>query len=259
MRYAIMSDVHANPKALEEALADARWHSCRKFVFLGDVTGYGYDASAALSLVRKSFNVILMGNHDSACVGLESGWMVIANPNYDLDREQREGLSEEEVEYLRHLPYEWRCGDFAAAHGNFVRPDKWDYIFSTETAMQSFFATDARLMFCGHTHHAALWEATSDGVFRGRFASRFTSFVHKPESVSFSFSPNTRYIINVGSVGNPRNDLCVTYVIYDSDDDRVIFRRLPFDFESYGVEMVKRGVALPEWFQKLLEFADYER
>ena len=66
-----MSDVHANPKALNTALDDARRLGCGKFIMLGDVTGYGYDPKESLEIVRKNFDVVLMGNHDSACVGLD--------------------------------------------------------------------------------------------------------------------------------------------------------------------------------------------
>ena len=86
MKYAIMSDAHANPKALETALADAHRARCGKFILLGDVTGYGYDPKRTLELVRKNFDVVLMGNHDSACVGLEPEWEVKVNYNYDFDR-----------------------------------------------------------------------------------------------------------------------------------------------------------------------------
>ena len=67
MQYAVMSDVHANPAALAAALADARRRGCNRFVMLGDTTGYGYDVKEAMRLVRESFDVVLMGNHDSAC------------------------------------------------------------------------------------------------------------------------------------------------------------------------------------------------
>ena len=76
MKYAIMSDAHANPLALKTAIADARSFRCEKFIFAGDITGYGYDAKATLDLVRKNFDVVLLGNHDSACAGLEPVWVV---------------------------------------------------------------------------------------------------------------------------------------------------------------------------------------
>ena len=99
MKYAIMSDVHASPRALETALADARAQKCEKFVFAGDVTGYGYDVNAALRLVRENFDVALMGNHDSVCAALESGWEVLMYAIYDSDAERVT---------LRRLPFDFK-------------------------------------------------------------------------------------------------------------------------------------------------------
>ena len=118
-----------------------------------------------------------MGNHDSACVGLEPEWEVKENYNYDFDRMARELLTEEE---------------------RFMRP-----------AM-------------------------------------------KVESVTFRLNPASRYIVNVGSVGYPRNDLCCSYGIYDADARRMTIRRLPFDFKSYITEMLDRKLDLPYWLYRLL-------
>ena len=167
MKYAIMSDVHANPRALEAALADARAQKCEKFVFAGDVTGYGYDVNAALRLVRENFDVALMGNHDSVC--------------------------------------------------------------------------------------AEIWEMTAKGVFRPKLEKRFARPATKAESVSFKLGAGSRYIVNVGSVGNPRNDLCASYAIYDADAERVTIRRLSFDFKGYITEMLAHGIDLPSWLCDLLQ------
>lgn len=254
MRYAIMSDVHANPQALETALEDARAHGCKRFVHAGDVTGYGYDAKSALDMVRSNFDVVLMGNHDSACAGLESGWKVITNPNYDLDRAQREVLGRDDLDWIRRLPYDYRSSFFTVAHGDFTRPKSWNYILSTEMAAQNFFSRSETVMFCGHTHHAMIWEATERGTFRQKLSKRFERPAVRPESVSFRIG-SSRYIVNVGSVGYPRHDLCAAYAIYDSVAERVTIRRLPFDFKSYITEMRKREIALPMWLCDLLQRA----
>ena len=124
-----MSDVHANPKALNTALDDARRLGCEKFILLGDVTGYGYDPKESLEIVRKNFDVVLMGNHDSACVGREPEWEVMTNNNYDLDRMAREQLTEEERQWLREREYLYEEAGFACAHGDFSQPRAWNYIF----------------------------------------------------------------------------------------------------------------------------------
>ncbi len=252
MKYAIMSDVHANPKALETALADAHKAGCGKFILLGDVTGYGYDPKRTLELVRKNFDVVLMGNHDSACVGLEPEWEVKVNHNYDLDRMAREQLSGEERTWLRECAYQHEEPDFICTHGDFTQPAMWNYILYEDAADRNFRFRDEQLMFCGHTHHAAIWELTGKGVCRPKLEHRFRRPAAKAESISFKLNPASRYIVNVGSVGYPRNDLCGAYGIFDSDARRMTIRRLPFDFKSYITEMLNRNLNLPGWLCRLL-------
>ena len=252
MKYAIMSDVHANPKALETALADARRLGCGKFILLGDVTGYGYDPKATLEIVRRNFDVVLMGNHDSACVELEPEWEVRMNNNYDFDRMARELLSEEERAWLRGRAYQHEEAGFICAHGDFTQPKMWNYIIYEDAAERNFRFRDEQLMFCGHTHHAAIWELTGKGVCHPKLEHRFWQPAAKAESISFKLNPASRYIVNVGSVGYPRNDLCGAYGIFDADARRMTIRRLPFDFKSYITEMLDRKLDLPRWLCQLL-------
>ena len=264
MKYAIMSDVHANPKALETALADARRLGCGKFILLGDVTGYGYDPKATLEIVRRNFDVVLMGNHDSACVELEPEWEVRMNNNYDFDRMARELLSEEERAWLRGRAYQHEEAGFICAHGDFTQPKMWNYIIYEDAAERNFRFRDEQLMFCGHTHHAAIWELTGGrassravatsgkDVCRPKLEHRFRQPAAKAESVSFKLNPTSRYIVNVGSVGYPRNDLCGAYGIFDADARRMTIRRLPFDFKSYITEMLDRKLDLPRWLCQLI-------
>ena len=252
MKYAIMSDVHANPKALDAALADARRLGCEKFILLGDVTGYGYDPKGALEIVRKNFDVVLMGNHDSACVGLEPDWEVVANNNYDLDRDARALLTEEEIAWLRGRDYLHEEDGFVCAHGDFTQPKMWNYILYIDSAERNFSSCAEELMFCGHTHAAAIWEQTAKGKCRQKREKRFKRPATRSESVSFRVNPTSRYIVNVGSVGYPRNDLCCSYGIYDTAARRVTVRRLPFDFQSYILGMLDRKLQLPGWLLRLL-------
>lgn len=252
MKYAIMSDVHANPLALETALADARAVGCEKFILLGDITGYGYDPKKALKIVRRNFDVVLMGNHDSACVELEPEWEVRMNNNYDLDRMARELLTEKERAWLRGRAYLHEEAGFVCTHGDFTQPNMWNYIFYGDAVAQNFRSRSEQLMFCGHTHHASIWELVERGVCHLKLAGRFRWPAEKAESVSFRLNPASRYIVNVGSVGYPRNDLCGSYGIFDADAGRVTIRRLPFDFTSYIGEMLSHKLDLPRWLRQLL-------
>ena len=251
MKYAIMSDAHANPLALETAIADARSLGCEKFIFAGDITGYGYDAKATLALVRENFDVVLLGNHDSACAGLEPERVVQMISSYALDREARDKLSRGDMEWMRTLPLLHSEDGFAVVHGDFANPKAWNYMDSAESAELNFRKRKERLLFCGHTHHAMVWEKKGKGVCQEHLVERFAQAALKPESVSFKLD-KSRYIVNCGSVGYPRSDLCSSYAIFDSSASEACVRRLPFDFKSYIMEMLNNDLALPNWLAEIL-------
>ena len=252
MKYAIMSDVHANPKALETALADAHGLGCEKYVFCGDVTGYGYDVVNAMKLVRENFDLVLMGNHDSACAGLETKRECIINHNYHLDVAQREQLDADDIEWLRSLKHLHAKNGVAFSHGDFVKPDQWGYIIEDIEALLSFRARSERLMFCGHTHHAQIWQQTASGKLSTPHEKLLMDPATAPESLTFKPLKDASYIINVGSVGYPRHDFCSTYVIYDTRAHTIAIRRLPFDFKSYIQSMSANRIPLPSWLTQLL-------
>ena len=171
--------------------------------------------------------------------------------SYALDREARDKLSSEDMEWMRTLPLLHSEDGFAVVHGDFAKPKAWNYIDSAESAELNFRKRKERLMLCGHTHHAMVWEATGKGVCQEKLACRFVRAALKPESVSFELA-QSRYIVNCGSVGYPRSDLCSSYAIFDSSVANVCVRRLPFDFKSYITEMLKNDLALPDWLVAIL-------
>ena len=255
VRYAVMSDAHANPVALEAALADAREQGCVKFLFLGDVTGYGYDAKKTLSIVRKNFDVALLGNHDSACLGRELSMADVMNPNYDLDRFQHDLLTKTDLKWLGSRRHFRAVDGMALAHGDFVRPEAWNYILGRQDALDNFASRTESLMFCGHTHHCAVWELSADGKVSCPSEAMARMPATEPETVEFKRAEGARYIVNVGSVGYPRNDLCATYAICDPSEGSFALRRLPFDFESYIAGMIDRNLDLPLWLRRILAVA----
>ena len=255
MRYAVMSDVHANPAALAVAVADARSRGCSRFVLLGDITGYGYDVKSALKLVRENFDVVLMGNHDSACLGMENSLDDMVCSSYDLDRKCREALSDDETTWLRGLRLMRVVAGMALAHGDFTAPKRWNYITEPSVAAVNFAARKEKMLFCGHTHHAEVWclsrkkrvSRPSDELLKG--------VPEAPETIKFKLEKGMRCIVNVGSVGYPRHDLCMSYAICDLSSGVFAIRRLPFDFGSYVMSMLSHGVDLPAWLLLLLAAA----
>ena len=248
-----MSDAHANPLALKAALADAYRRQCEKFIFLGDVTGYGYDVKETLCLVRESFSVSLLGNHDSACVGLEPWMDVHVNRNYHVDLAHRKELPEEAVLWLKSLPYVHTEGNAAFVHGDFTCPAAWHYIFSKQDAVVNLTVQPEQILFCGHTHHAAVWEATDKGAVKLLYSPRSEPAA---DVRSFSIDENSRYVVNVGSVGYPRCDFCSTYVIYDTTLSRVTFYHLPLDMSAYAEKLEAQGILLPLWLSDAIDGPD---
>lgn len=235
MRYAVMSDIHANPWALERALADAREQGAEKFVCMGDVVGYGPDAVGAVELARSVFDVALMGNHDAATVGLISSWNFRPEAKAGFLRHGIE-LGAEALSWLRGLPHVYRGELFAAAHGSLVNPEAFAYILREGDALAAFEAMDATpLLFVGHTHLSLAVERTGRSRVRVREADRL------------ELSGKSAYIVNAGSVGYPRNEPESVYALYDSDQGTVIWRRLPFDYGNYVARMRAKRIELPGW------------
>lgn len=223
MRYAVVSDVHANVEALRRVLADAARCGAARVVCLGDVVGYGPQPAEALALVRRAAAVTLAGNHDDAVSGRGSA-EAFCGLAADAVARHREALSSADLAWLRALPYVCELdGGARAAHGDFVDPPKFYYVDDAEGAAANFAATDAQLLFVGHTHVPALAVVGDSGQ------------VHLAPPQDFALEPNKRYVVNPGSVGYPReaDGACrSSYVLYDSSARTVEFRFLPFSVAS---------------------------
>ena len=222
MRYAIVSDIHANVEALRRVLADAASAGAGRVVCLGDVVGYGPQPAEAVALVRRASAVVLAGNHDDAVSGRGDA-SAFSGLAADAVTRHREALSAEDRAWLRGLPYVGRVGKAVAAHGDFVDPPKFYYVDDEDGAAANFDARPEQLMFVGHTHAPAIAVVGDSGV------ARMTS------AQDFALEPNKRYIVNPGSVGYPRvgKGFCQSsYVVYDDEDGTVEFRYVPFAVES---------------------------
>ncbi len=235
MKFAILSDIHANPLAFKDALSDAQEQGADKIICLGDITGYGYGALASYELAVGKCDVWLMGNHDAACAGILPIQEVISNPNYRVDCIARDELGMERLEYIATLPYVHEEDSFVCAHGEFSMPTAFAYISTEHDAMIDFSFTTAPLMFIGHTHKQETWCLTETGR------------VLRTEANFIRIQPNLRYIINVGAVGYPRRDTFSSYAIYDDERRTVEIRRLPFDFRHYIDSFAGLPFEPPAW------------
>ena len=239
MKYAILSDVHANPAALRAVLDDARRQGVDKVICLGDVVGYGPEAEESVRIVRAEAEVCLMGNHDAAVSAVITGSGFSLPAVRGIMRHRAE-TSVESRQWLASLPYVWEGDGFACAHGDFSDPQGFRYVMTPEDAEQSLALRSEHLLFFGHTHAVAVLE--KEGVACARTLEL---------EDAIRLKVGCRYVMNVGAVGYPRHDNDSTYCIYDSERGEVRFRRIPFDFKGYERAMLKRGAALPAWFDNV--------
>ena len=235
MRYAILSDIHANAAALRTVLVDAQDMHVDKLICLGDVLGYGPDPVQALEMAYSRIHVCLAGNHDDAVCGRCSTDDFNDFAAAAVVR-QRKMLANEAMEWLKKLPYACAMPGFACAHGDFSAPEDFNYILDPADAMPSWEARHEPLLFVGHTHQPGIFVMGNDAR------------PYNLEPVDFKLEEGLRYIVNVGSVGYPRSGLCRSfYCIYDDVLRSVFFRSLPFDLEGYREKMGGKGIDEAPW------------
>ncbi len=240
MRYLLLSDLHSNDEALSAVLARVRRKKLDRVVCLGDFVGYAADPNKVLDKIRTLPRpaVSIRGNHDKVVSGADSGEMFNA-PALLAARWTAERLSKENLEFLRRLP----CGpvlvdeSFAICHGSPLDEDA--YIFSDWDAQMNFVHMDrvaptVNFSFFGHSHIPSIFTLASDGILveavRG---SRRKLFLE----------PGRRYLVNPGSVGQPRDrNPRASYAIYDSEERTVTFDRVPYDAKTARQKVLRAGL-----------------
>lgn len=229
MKYAVLSDIHGNLEALEAVLTDvAAWNPDAVFC-LGDFVGYGPDPNACVARLRPVVAAAVAGNHDLAALGeLDVSFF---NPLAAAAiRWTQVQLSSETRAFLHGLPERIERDGFLAVHGS-VRDPIEEYIFDPATAEVSFHARAFRICAVGHTHVPAVFTKHNDGVRAG---------VLTPET-PLRIDPASRYIINAGSVGQPRDgDPRAAYLRLDDDAAHLV--RVEYAVERTQEKMLAAGL-----------------
>lgn len=221
MRLAIISDIHANLEALERVLEDIEAAEADRLVCLGDIVGYGPDPSPCLDLIRERADICVLGNHDAAVFSLTE--RAFFNPNARLAVDWTAAqLSADDVAYLKGLPYRVSSDNLLFVHSGPRAPEQWDYVFSGMEARMHGRHFHERICFIGHSHVPGLYPI--DAGVRG-------------------YSHDHRYLINVGSVGQPRDgDWRSSYGLLDTVAGSYENRRLEYDVDSTARKIVSRGL-----------------
>ncbi len=238
MKYAIVSDVHGNIESLERALAligDEDTVLC-----LGDIVGYGPNPNECVRMIRARAQSAVLGNHDLAA--LENFGVEYFNDAARAAIAWTQGvLSDESRAWLNGLSYELRYPEFLLVHGAPV--NYFEYVLDKRTAAKAFANTDAPMVFIGHTHIAEYWVQEPDGSVGHK---------HMQNGGELQLEDGRRYIIDVGSVGQPRDlNPEPSFVLFDSDTRRVEWVRYPYPIAE--VQEKIHQVHLPDYLATRLE------
>ena len=232
MRWAFITDIHANRQAFEAVLADAQAQGATHYALLGDFVGYGADPAWVLDQVMRLVSegaLAVQGNHDEAVAqGSTPGMHPDARAVVDWTRSQ---LNDEQLRFLAALPLQARGepGRCLFVHANAYDPRGWDYIMGRAEAVRSMHADGARLQVCGHMHEPMLFHMSGTGK-----AGEFRPVAGVP----MPLPGHRQWLAIPGSCGQPRDsNPAACYALFDPprselDDGRITFQRVAYDVDT---------------------------
>jgi predicted phosphodiesterase len=239
MKYAILGDIHANLEGLKAVLKDAEEQGVTHYACTGDVVGYNADPKACLQIIRSLNCKVVQGNHDyyAACNESMELFTPMAQKSIRWTRKQ---LSAFDRKFLRNLPMIIDIENFTIVHSSLNNPQRWNYIFKRRAADANFRNQFNQVCFFGHTHVPLAFVKGGGAIEKGFFEE-------------LKIRPGFQYLINVGSVGQPRDrNPKVAYAIYDQDKQVVHLRRVDYDMEETQRKI--RAAGLP--FRNALRLAN---
>ena len=230
-RYAIFSDVHSNIEALDAALALTRADD--KLLCLGDIVGYGPNPNECVAKIRDLSFATVLGNHDVAAI--DNFGLAYFNPAArEAMKWTQRVINAESTAWLNSLGYEFRMPEFLLVHG--APKNYLEYILDKAGAGHAFAATDAPLIFIGHTHIAEYYALEIDGSITHK---------HLQQGGEVVLVPGVRYIVNVGSVGQPRDlNPRASFGLFDAETHTINIVR--FDYAIAKVQEKIVSAHLPE-------------
>ena len=238
MKFAIIADIHANLEALHVVLEDSKKQQVTQYACLGDVVGYNANPKECLDIIRTMNMPCVKGNHDEYCSSEEhlEGFNPAAAEAVNWTRKQ---LTEDDRQWLRDLKYTRMVTNFTIVHATLDGPQRWGYVFDKLAAAASLTYQNTSVCFFGHTHVPVAF--MKDSVVRGGTYSKFKT------------EPGKKYFVNVGAVGQPRdNNPKCAYVVYDTDEGTIEIRRLEYDIATAQKKILAAG--LPERLAERLAY-----
>jgi len=233
MRYAVISDSHSNLEATDAVLNEIDNRDVGEIICLGDVVGYNSNPNECVELINDREVKCIMGNHDARASGIEEpdNFTYLAKEAILWTRQQ---LQSKNIAFLKNLPRRLHlpAKKLLAVHGSINSTD--DYIFSLQDVITNFkfmeMESAVDICFFGHTHIQIAYYNNGDNIYP----------VYEKE---FTIKDNTRYLINPGSVGQPRDgDPRAAFLIFDSDAKRIEFIRVKYDIGKCLEKIMNAGL-----------------
>lgn len=235
MRYAVISDIHANLEAFTASLEEIDRLKPDTIICLGDVVGYNPNPNECIEIVKARNILCVMGNHDSRVAGIEDSadFNLVAVKAIEWTRGV---LKPENAAFLKGLPRSRFVDNrFLAVHGWINGTDR--YIFGARDAVENFrllreLKKKTGLCFFGHTHvPAAYMESGADA--------------EPIDGAAIKLEKGRRYLINPGAIGQPRDrDPRASFIIYDTDSSEVAYHRVAYDIQATADKIIEAN--LPE-------------
>lgn len=242
MKIAIISDLHSNIEALQACLDKASALNIEQYVCLGDIIGYGPDPAATVDTVMSLPNVVVIrGNHEEALFGAYyKGLRPHIQQTVNWTRAQ---LSAQQLNYLRALPLQQTVAGMTMVHATADHPERWAYLYNTELAGNCMHAAGTKLTFVGHTHQPLVFYETPGKEIK---------YLVPQSGLVIPVYQQGRYVINAGSVGQPRDDnTAASFVVYDTAEHELLFCRVAYEYTLTAKKIIERG--LPALFAERLE------
>ena len=246
MRYLILSDIHSNLEAFEKCVNTARGHY-DEVLCLGDLVGYGPDPNAVIEAVRELASLTIRGNHDKACAGLTDAedFNPLARAGTLWTREQ---LTPANLAWLQKLPSgPCEVSGIELVHGS--PRDEDEYLVESYDTAPAFEEATSAVVFFGHTHLQGGFVSTPGGSSQPIHCYG----VENGCTLKLHIEQGLRYLVNPGSVGQPRDrDWRAAFAIFDSDQRLVEYYRVAYNLSATQEKMRKAG--LPEPLITRLQF-----
>lgn len=230
MKTVFISDVHGNLEALDAVLDAIKGERTDRIVFLGDAVGYGANPNECIEKIESISIVAIAGNHDRVAAGMESENSFNEFAQTAI-RWTRRILTPSSLRFLQGLQLQAVYDDFLLVHATPECPGAWDYIMYEDEACLNFSCFPHRICFCGHSHYPVI------------FVQRKPGDVVIERSVHIKVHPEYRYIINCGSVGQPRDgNPFACYGVYDNDIETYRIERIPYDIATAQQKILNAGL-----------------